>query len=265
MTNGVARQRFLADYAKIRAAEGRGSADSAYYRSLPDVEPSTPNAGQWRIRACSFRYFEQRILSPLERQAAKPLSILDLGAGNGWLSHRLARRRHRVVALDIFLDALDGLGALRHYKVPLAGVEAEFDHLPFRARSFDVAVFNSSFHYSSDYSRTLNSVRRCLAPEGLLVIMDTPLYRRREWGERMREERQQFFAQQHGFRSEALSSIEYLDNETLDRLRREFDLRLQIDEPWYGWQWALRPLKAKLQGRRPPSRFVILSGRFGQA
>jgi hypothetical protein len=36
----------------------------------------------------------------------------------------------------------------------------------------------------------------------------------------------------------------------------------QCNQPWYGFRWALRPWKAKLQGKRPPSRFLILVGRF---
>ena len=59
------------------------------------------------------------------------LDILDIGAGNGWLSNRLAQKGHRPVAVDIFTDGLDGLGAARHYGMSFPLVEAEFDRLPF--------------------------------------------------------------------------------------------------------------------------------------
>ncbi|HTA46932.1 MAG TPA: class I SAM-dependent methyltransferase [Bryobacteraceae bacterium] len=260
--DSTARKRFLADYTKIRHAEGRGSTDAAYYRELPYRDLSGNNAAQWRIRACSFRYFERKILRRMEGEARRPLRILDLGAGNGWMSWRLALRRHWVVALDIFQDERDGLGALSRYPVPLAGVAAEFDLLPFGDASFDAVIFNSSFHYSSNYVRTLREARRCLRPAGRLVIMDSPLYECSEHGEMMRAERHAQFENLYGFRSEAQQSIEYLDRQMLDELACELKIEWQIRRPWYGVHWALRPLRARLGGRRPPSNFVILTGRF---
>jgi hypothetical protein len=99
------RQRFLEDYAKIRAAEGRGSEDSTYYRALPFSDLTGRNSAQWRIRARTFEYFTRRILP---RRAC---DILDLGAGNCWLSYRLAELGHAPAAVDIFADPRDGLGA----------------------------------------------------------------------------------------------------------------------------------------------------------
>src|ERR1700693_5853123 len=122
--DSTARNRFLADYTKIRHAEGRGSNDAAYYQELPYRDLSGKNAAQWRIRARSFQYFERGILRNMERESERPLRILDVGAGNGWMSWRLALRGHDVVALDIFRDERDGLGALSQYPLPLAGVAA---------------------------------------------------------------------------------------------------------------------------------------------
>ena len=175
-----ARQQFLRDYAVIRRAEGRGANDPAYYLALPYRDITGRNASQWAIRGRSYRYFERRILPGLERAAAGPLEILDLGAGNGWMSYRLALRGHHPLALDIFADVEDGLRAARHYPSRFPAVEAEFDRLPFADASFDLAIFNSSLHYSENYRRTLGEARRCLRPRGCVVIMDSPVYRRRD-------------------------------------------------------------------------------------
>ncbi|MBZ5636608.1 MAG: class I SAM-dependent methyltransferase [Acidobacteriia bacterium] len=260
--DSAARQQFLEDYARIRHAEGRGSANSAYYRELPDRDLSGRNPEQWRIRARSFHTFERTILADAERRAGRQLDVLDLGAGNGWMSYRLASRGHRAVALDIFRDELDGLGALAHYPLRFPAAAADFDFLPFREAAFDLAIFNSSFHYSSDYRRTLTEVRRCLRAGGSLVIMDSPVYRRSEHGEMMRAERQAYFEQVYGFRSDALKSIEYLDRRMLQELSDELNIEWQYSQPWYGLRWALRPWKAMLRGQRPPSRFLILVARF---
>jgi SAM-dependent methyltransferase len=260
--NTAARQQFLSDYARIRHAEGRGSADASYYRELPDRDLTGNNSAQWKIRACSFRHFERTILADVERRLKRELDVLDVGAGNGWMSYRLARRRHRVTALDIFRDDQDGLGALTHYPINIPAVVADFDHPPFRDAAFDLAIFNASFHYSPNYHKTLAQIGRCLRPSGLIVIMDSPLYERHEHGEMMRAERQALFEQHYGFRSDALGSVEYLDHGMLEQLSLDLGIEWRHSKPWYGLKWALRPWKAKLQRRRPPSRFVILTGSF---
>ena len=252
-----ARRQFLEDYRRIRSAEGRGSDQSDYYRALPFDDLTGANSGQWRIRARTFRKFVSRVLP------RTPSRVLDLGAGNCWLSYRLAELRHEPVAVDIFADSRDGLGAARHYPVSFSRVEADFSELPFAKSSFDMIVFNASLHYSGDYARTLAEARRCLRARGRVVILDTPIYRLAQHGEQMRAERQIFFEQQHGFRSEALRSIEYLDERTLETLSRELRVTWRIHRPWYGFAWMLRPWKARLTGRRPPSRFWILEGTFG--
>ncbi len=256
------RRKFLNDYAKIRQAEGRGSSDPEYYRALPYQDLTGINSAQWAIRANSYRHFETHVLPPIEKAAGRPLDILDLGAGNGWMSYRLALRHHYPVALDIFADRNDGLRAIAHYPRRFPAVEAEFDRLPFDDASFDLAIFNSSLHYSTDYRRTLAETRRCLRGCGQFVIIDSPVYRSPEHGERMRSERHEQFERQYGFRSDSIPSIEFFDEPALEALARDLNIEWTRTKPWYGWRWALRPLNARLRSRRPPSQFLILTGRF---
>ena len=257
-----ARYKFLHDYRTIRGAEGRGSGESAYYRALPYRDLSGRNSAQWSIRGRSYRYFERKILSRIEKQTDRGLDVLDLGAGNCWMSYRLSLRKHRPVALDIFTDAMDGLGAARHYGRRFSRLEAEFDQLPFRSSCFDLAIFNASIHYSTDYQRTLNELRRCLRPAGRFVIIDSPIYALPDHGEKMRAERHDAFEKRYGFRSDALPSLEYFDEPAIAALAEKLKIEWRIHRPWYGWKWCWRPWNARLRGRRPPSRFWILEGVF---
>lgn len=256
------RHNFIEDYRAVRHAEGRGSEDPEYYRALPSRDLSGRNSAQWSIRAKTWRHFEAYVLPELERAGGRPLDVLDLGAGNGWASWRLSLRRHKPVALDIFTDLKDGLGAMRRYATLPAAVEAEFDALPFRDCAFDLALFNASFHYSADYVRTLAEARRCVRPKGAVVIMDSPIYKRPEHGRQMRAERRVQFEQRYGFPSDAMQSVEFLDDESIEKLGDALGIRWSYAQPGYGWRWAMRPVKARLLGKRPPSRFAILVGKF---
>lgn len=258
-------RRFQKEYGDIRAREGRGSADDAYYLALPFEDRTGRNAWQWSIRGKTYRYFEARVLPRIERRARRALNVLDLGAGNGWLSYRLTLRGHACAAIDVIDNAWDGLGAAPHYlnhlERPFAVVQAEMDRLPFGDGQFDLAIFNASFHYSTGYVATVRETLRCLRPDGDIVVLDTPYYHREESGRAMVRERQVQFEAQYGFRSDSIASQEYVTSETLRRLAHECGIRWRIYRPWYGWNWAMRPWKAFWHSRREPSKFYLLWGR----
>jgi len=243
---------FLADYTAIRNAEGRGSEDAAFYRSLPFQDVTNNNAWQWQIRAKTYQYLASRLLP------ANAMDIADLGAGNCWLSHRLQQLGRNPVAVDLSTDARDGLGAAKHYPQPFPLVQAEFDQLPFADQQFDLVIFNASLHYSTDYHRSLQAALRCLRPGGRIMVLDSPLYKLPEHGEQMKTEKHAQFQAQYGSRSDSLPAKEYLHEMLLAELSRDLHLRWTIHQPWYGWKWHLRPWRARLKGLRPPSRFCIL-------
>jgi len=258
-------QRFIVEYELIRAAEGRGSTQSEYYRNLPFKDISGRNSDQWAIRARTFRAMEHSIVAPLAAFNQRPLRILDLGAGNGWMSYRLALRGHLPVAVDLLTNDRDGLGAAAHYNThihPLfPRVQANLDRLPFASSVFDLVIFNASFHYSVNYERTFAEAMRCTRSGGSVVIADTPWYAEEESGRRMVEEKRKRFFATYGFASDSILSLEYLTPDRLHRLQNAFELQWSCISPFYGIRWALRPLRAKLGRRRPPSQFRIYAAR----
>jgi SAM-dependent methyltransferase len=260
---------FIADYEFIRKAEERGSREAGFYLGLPYRDVTEHNSWQWSIRSRTYAYLERRILPNLSKRTNQPMTFLDLGAGNGWLSYRLARLGHRPMAVDLLTNDWDGLGAAMHYRKVLAEFfprfQAELDHLPFVEEQFDCAIFNASFHYSEDYQRTLGEAIRCLRPGGTVVIADSPCYESESSGQRMKEERQESFQRLFGFRSEGLHSVEYLTTERLIALEVQHDLEWQAHHVWYGWRWACRPLLAKWRHRREPSQFRIYTAKVKES
>lgn len=254
-------RRFMTEYQIVRAAEGRGGPSSEYYLALPYHDFSGRRESQWAIRSRTFCYIENKIMPLLESRCRFPMKILDLGAGNGWMSYRLALRGHQPVAVDLLTNDQDGLGAAVHYRehLPLLfpRFQAELDRLPFGDSQFHLAIFNASLHYSENYERTLRETIRCLRAKGTIIIADTAWYRRDESGREMLAERRREYISQHGFASDTIESLEYLTDERLHTLERRLGLHWQIHSPFYGVRWAMRPLVARLRGRRKPSRFRI--------
>ena len=261
--------RFIRDYELVREAEGRGSDDPDFYLSLPFRDITGRNSWQWSIRARTFKYIASRILPGLSRGVSRPLTVLDLGAGNGWLSYRLAHLGHHPIAVDLQTNSFDGLGAAVHYQHSLPILfprfQAELDRLPFADGQFDCAMFNASFHYSENYGRTLAETIRCLRPGGTIVIADSPSYSREEIGLQMVEERRKIFQKSYGFASDSLHSREYLTRDRLLYLEKRHNLEWVTHKPWYGIRWACRPALAWVRKRREPSRFRIYTAQVKTA
>lgn len=260
--------RFLTEYQLVRASEGRGSDDPGFYLALPFKDLTGRNVRQWAIRARTFRYIAHRILPELQERTERRLRLLDLGAGNGWMSYRLALRGHLPVAVDLSVNSRDGLGAATHYLAELPTLfprfQAELDHLPFADAQFDGVIFNASFHYSENYSRTLTEAVRCVRRGGMIVVADSATYRTEDSGQQMLQERRASFVKRYGFPSDSIRSLEYLTAERLEAMAHLFDLSWETHRPNYGVLWAMRPWIAKVAHRREPSQFCVYTTIVGE-
>jgi SAM-dependent methyltransferase len=253
--------RFMKDYERIRAAEGRGSQNEEFYLGLPFRDVTGRNSKQWSIRARSYDCLITEVLKPLGNRGR----VLDLGAGNCWMSFRLALAGYRSVAVDLLTNEHDGLAAAAHYQKhlpnPLPRFQAEMTRLPFQREQFDAVVFNASLHYSEDYEASLREALRCLKAGGMLIISDTPWYSREESGRQMVTERRAAFLGRYGTASDSVQSLEFLTDERLHALEKQLSIQWTAHSPWYGFKWVLRPVIAKLRHRREPSRFRIYTAR----
>jgi len=252
---------FIDDYQTIRTAEGRGSLEAEFYQSLPYRDLTGKNAWQWKIRARTFDLLVKRLLPRLLRNDTESAAILDLGAGNGWMSYRLSLARYTPVAVDLLTNDQDGLGAAVHFEPLFPRFKAEMSNLPFADNQFDAVIFNASFHYAENYEAAIHEALRCTKTHGAIIIADSPWYSADESGRQMVSERQAAFRQRYGTASDSIASLEYLTDIRLERLEQVFHLQWQQDTPFYGLQWTMRPLWAKLRGKREPSRFRIYSAR----
>jgi SAM-dependent methyltransferase len=254
--------RFVEEYERIRSAEGRGSESDDYYLGLPYSDASRRNSAQWAVRSRSFDFLLQRVLKPALPGGGR---ILDLGAGNCWMSYRLALAGFSPCAVDLLTNDRDGLGAAEHYRNYLPNFfprfRAEFAHLPFQEEQFDAVVFNASFHYSEDLESAVREALRCCRQRGMVIVCDTPWYSSDDSGKKMVDERHNSFLREYGTASASIESQEFLTDERLNYLESRLQIRWNVSTPSFGLKWALRPVMAKLRHRREPARFRIYVAR----
>jgi SAM-dependent methyltransferase len=201
------------------------------------------------------------VVEPLLKELERPLRVLDLGAGNGWLSHQLALQDHDVTAVDLLVNQFDGLGAHVHYATEYVPVQAEYDHLPIDGQKVDLLVFNGSVHYSTDYHRTFGEGLRVLQPKGRFVVMDTPIYHDPSSGIEMVRERQLSFAKRYNINRPPLESQNFLTFDQLSDLSASLGVTWTYLKPEYGLRWAVRSWRARLRGSREPATFLVIVGR----
>lgn len=255
-------QRFRTAYAEHRASEGRGHSGSEL-RRLPYLR-SGPLARQWQVRARTFDRFMAQVVGPMSRETA--LCVLDLGAGNGWLSYRLAKAGHDCVAVDLRDDEIDGLGAAAELadERPFERIMASFDRLPFVHPEADLTVFNASLHYAADLGAALDEAVRVTRRGGCIAILDSPFYEDEADGAAMVAEKRNAARARFGERADALLSlpaIEFLTRNRLEQASQDLGLVWRRHKVRYPLWYELRPFLARLRGRRLPSRFDFWTAR----
>jgi SAM-dependent methyltransferase len=153
---------FTARLERFRDAEGKRILDSSLYEQLPDA-PSLRHDFEWRMRRYDLAVI-RRILTGRVRQR-----ILDVGAWNGWLSHRLAAAGHIVTAIDYFTDRYDGLGARAFYSTTWQAIQMDLSDLSVLDHCYDVIVLNRCLQFFPDPADYVAHVITKVAPGGLLI------------------------------------------------------------------------------------------------
>lgn len=117
----------------------------------------------------SWQAFGQLLLRLLP-----PLTVADLGSGEGLLSELLALRCKKVIAVDNSEKIVE-FGAAKARKAGLKNLEFRLGDLqqpPIDAASVDLVILSQALHHATDPFKALAAAHRILKPGGQLMVLD---------------------------------------------------------------------------------------------
>lgn len=103
-----------------------------------------------------------------------PLTVADLGSGEGLLSELLARRCKKVIAVDNSEKMVD-FGAKKAKKNGLKNLEFRHGNLmepPIAPASVDLVILSQALHHAEEPAKAIRSAHRILRSGGQIVILD---------------------------------------------------------------------------------------------
>jgi ArsR family transcriptional regulator len=117
----------------------------------------------------SWQAFGQMLLRILP-----PLTVADLGAGEGLLSELLARRCRKVIAVDNS-EKIVAFGAAKAKKNGLKNLEFRLGDLqepPIDPASVDLVVLSQALHHAQEPAKAIGACYRSIKPGGQIMILD---------------------------------------------------------------------------------------------
>ena len=103
-----------------------------------------------------------------------PMTIADLGAGEGAFALLLAERAQKVIVVDSSARMIE-VGREQAQRNGVQNIEfriGDMEDLPIAACEVDVAFFSQSLHHALHPQRALHQAARILVPGGRVVILD---------------------------------------------------------------------------------------------
>src|SRR5437588_6667748 len=103
-----------------------------------------------------------------------PLTVADLGSGEGLLSELLARRCKKVIAVDNS-EKIVAFGAAKAKKNNLKNLEfrlGDIEKPPIEPESVDLVILSQALHHASDPAKAIASIYKILRSGGQIMMLD---------------------------------------------------------------------------------------------
>lgn len=166
------RTSFSTNYISVREKEGRILSDENV-KLLPKTNKKNKNYHEWQLRQKSTKRFVSYI-----KAKKGPLSILDIGCGNGWFTNTLSiiSDKNSIIGLDINEYELEQ--ASRVFKAE--NLEFVYGDL-FQITNeyfgkFNIITLNACVQYFDDFEKLIRQLKTFLKPSGEIHIIDSCFY-----------------------------------------------------------------------------------------
>lgn len=158
-------------YIKVRSAESRITSNQVL-QMLPFLHDGMPHKNEWDTRAQNFlrlvKYFQKKFNN-------KAIHVLDIGCGNGWMSHRLSKENYFVTGLDLNLAELKQAEEAFGQSANLEWVYADIlkDKID---GTYDVILFSASCQYFQNLNDLVARLLPLLKQGGEIHFHDSIFY-----------------------------------------------------------------------------------------
>lgn len=156
-------------YIQVRSLESRLYTDEELTH-LPDIFPAHPRYREWQLRKESAR----RLLRYISRKKVNP-DILEVGCGNGWLTHQLADiPGTRVTGVDINFTELQQAARVFSNDPNLRFIHGDIRSGLLEDRRFDYILFAATLEHFPSAKKVLHLCLTHLKRGGEIHLIDTP-------------------------------------------------------------------------------------------
>ncbi|NTV90577.1 MAG: methyltransferase domain-containing protein [Clostridiales bacterium] len=174
------------------------SGDSQAYSSSESETKDFFNSVAADWEHISSGYYDRSVRNRLleSKLLKKGMKVLDLGAGDGFLSRAIAGYVKKVVAVDISAEMLKELKlkADEEGRDNIEVIECDGRDIPLPDGSVDLICSNMYLHHIDDPETAVREMKRLLKPEGRVFLADLKEHSNRELKDRMHDAWQGFSA-----------------------------------------------------------------------
>lgn len=163
---------FAEQYLALRKKEQRIYRDEEL-RKLPSIAAQHPHYKEWVIR----KHSSDRLLKFINR-LKPPIAILEVGCGNGWLSHKLSTvEGAEVTGFDINQAELHQAKKVFGHRLNLhfTSTDPFGPHAP--KELYDVIVFAAAIQYFPSLPQIVENALEKLNANGTIHIIDSYFYK----------------------------------------------------------------------------------------
>ncbi len=159
-------------YIELRSREQRIYSDEELLQ-LPAIHKKHPHYTEWQVRKRSADKLLERLL-----QKQKPLQILEVGCGNGWLSKQLvAIHGSKVIGSDVNFTELQQAARVFSHIPNLHFIYGDIRSGLFEEMEFDCIVFAACIQYFPSLPEIISQALSLLKLGGEVHILDSPFYK----------------------------------------------------------------------------------------